>query len=48
MSNAIKVVVVGATGKTGQSIVDGLLTSETNFVGTPFLPLHRSQLTFNP
>ncbi|KAI2465041.1 NAD(P)-binding protein [Annulohypoxylon bovei var. microspora] len=31
MSTAVKVVIVGATGKTGKEIVDGLLASETNF-----------------
>ncbi|KAI1208502.1 NAD(P)-binding protein [Annulohypoxylon truncatum] len=31
MSTAVKVVIVGATGKTGSSVVNGLLASETNF-----------------
>ncbi|KAI2602151.1 NAD(P)-binding protein [Hypoxylon sp. NC1633] len=31
MSTAIRVAIVGATGRTGKSIVDGLIVSETNF-----------------
>ncbi|KAI1455917.1 NAD(P)-binding protein [Annulohypoxylon moriforme] len=31
MSTAVKVFIVGATGKTGKSVVNGLIASETNF-----------------
>lgn len=34
MSTSIKVVVVGATGRTGESVVEGLLDSDTDFVSS--------------
>lgn len=36
-SESMKVALVGATGETGQSIVNGLLDSATNFVSIAFI-----------
>lgn len=42
MTPSITVGVIGATGKTGQSVVNGLLTSQTN--SAPVTPNKREQL----
>ena len=36
MAAVIKVALVGATGRTGQSIVNALLASDTKFVGSVY------------
>lgn len=37
MAAPIKVGVLGSTGRTGESVVEGLLASETKFVRAPYL-----------